>query len=201
MTIPDEDIEPEINKVSDEEEPQEKAPKFKFECQRTGDCCKRENIPVSVNDLQAWVSDQTILRVAYFIELVVEDDEPQLQLTKDDDGYCKLYHRDNKACSIQYNKPRYCKSYPLGYNGENYVIVNQECSGLGKGKMTKESLKDMREHALADHRARRLTADILPIFQGIFYRQLAEESKKFMDKLSPEEKEKFDDLLKKEKKE
>ena len=179
-------------------EEESRPPKFKFECQRTGDCCKREQVPVSVNDLQRWVSDQTIYRVAYSIDLVVEDDEFKLILARDDDGYCRLYHRDNKACSIHYNKPLYCSSYPLGYNGENYIIKSKECTGLGKGKMTKESLKEMRQLAYEDYQARRLTSDVLPVFQGIFYRRLAEESKKFMENLSPDDKEKFNNLFKKE---
>jgi len=175
-----------------------KPPKFRFECQRTGDCCKREKILISFADLQRWVSDQTIFRVGHLINTGVEDDEFQLFITKDDDGYCQLYHRDNKACTIHYNKPLYCKSYPLGYNGENFVLKSKECTGVGKGSLTKEELKQIRDDAFLDYESRKMTSLVFPVLQGIFFRQLAEESKKFMEALSPEDKEKMEKLLKKE---
>ena len=178
-------------------EEDKRPPKFKFECQRTGECCKRETVPINLNDIQRWVKDQTIMRVAYYIKFGQDGDELQLQLAKDDDGYCMLYHRDNKACTIQYNKPLYCKSYPLGYNGENYVVRSKECTGLGKGTLSKEDLKEMRNTAKEEYNCSRKLVDVLPVLYGIFYKQLAEESRNFMSQLSPEEKEKFDKLLKK----
>ena len=182
---------------SESTEDSKKPPKFKFECQRTGDCCKRENVLIGFADLQKWVSDQTIFRIGHMITSKVDDDEFQLLLAKDDDGFCSLYHRDNKACTIHYNKPLFCKSYPLGFNGENYVLKSKECTGVGKGKMTKEDLKQMRDCAKEDHESRQMTALVFPVLQGIFFRQLAEESKKFMEALSPEDKEKMEKLLKK----
>lgn len=180
-----------------DESNENKPPKFKFECQRTGDCCKRETVQISFNDLQRWVLDQTIFRIMPLINVVVDDDEFKLTLMVDDDGYCSLYHRDNKACSIHYNKPLFCKSYPLGFNGENYIIKSNECTGLGKGKMTKESLKEMRDDAREDYMGRTLTSDVLPVLQGIFYKQMADESKKFMDALPEEDKEKLTKLFRK----
>ncbi|UCH88578.1 MAG: YkgJ family cysteine cluster protein [Thermoplasmata archaeon] len=179
------------------EESSEHPPKFKFECLRTGDCCKRETVPVSLNDLQRWVKDQTIFRVVHLLQIaVVDENEVQLQLVKNDDGYCSLYHRDNKACTIHYNKPLYCKSYPLGFNGEKYIIKSKECTGLGKGKMTKDQLKELRDVAFEDFVGRRQVIEVLPILQSIFFRQLSEESQRIMDKLSPEEKEKIDEMFK-----
>ena len=175
----------------------EKPPKFKFECQRTGDCCRRENIAVNFSDLQRWISDQTIFRVIHYLKISLDGEVLQLQLTKSDDGYCNLYHRDNKACSIHYNKPLFCKSYPLGFNGENYIIKSRECTGLDKGTMTHETLKEMRNDAFEDFVGRRQTSELLPILQSIFFTQLAEESRRLMDELSPEEKEKVEKMLNK----
>jgi hypothetical protein len=132
------------------------------------------------------------------ISTAAEDDEFQLLLAKDEDGYCSLYHRDNKACTIPYNKPLYCKSYPLGFNGENYVLKSKECTGVGKGKLSKDELKQMRDDAKKDYEDRLMTAQVFPVLQGIFFKQLAEESRKFMENLSPEDKEKMEGLLKKE---
>jgi Fe-S-cluster containining protein len=187
----DKNIQEEKNKTAPD-----RPPKFKFECQRTGDCCKREKVPISFSDIQHWVSDQTIFRVAPYINIAVENDEFQLQLAKDDDGYCKLYHRDNKACTIHFNKPLYCKSYPLGYNGENYIVQSKECTGLGKGKMGKDQLKEMRDDAREDYEGLRQTSKVLPVIQGIFYRQMMEESQKFMENLTPEDKKKMEDMMK-----
>jgi Fe-S-cluster containining protein len=180
---------------------EEHPPKFLFECQRTGDCCKREQIPISFNDLHGWVRDQTIFRVIHFFSLAVVNESLEIHLTKDDDGYCSLYHRDNKACTIHYNKPLYCSSYPLGFNGNNYVIKSNECTGIGKGKLSKEDLMTMRDLAFEDFVGRRQTSEVLPAIQSILFKQLTEESKRIMEDLPEEEKQRLTEMISKSKEE
>ena len=158
-------------------------PKFKFECIRCGECCKIETVPVYITDLENWVKDQTIFRVLHLLDLEVSEEVTRVILRKDEDGYCKLYHRDNKACSINYNKPLYCKSYPLGYNGSNYVVKNKECPGLKAEKMSPEDLQVMRDDAFADFIAARQVKQVLPLLQTIFYNKLLEESQKAMERM------------------
>jgi Fe-S-cluster containining protein len=188
-------------KIEKDAKDNEPPPKFLFECQRTGDCCKREQIPISFNDLHGWVRDQTIFRVIHFLSLAVVNESLEIHLTKDDDGYCSLYHRDNKACSIHYNKPLYCSSYPLGFNGNNYVIKSKECTGLGKGKLSKEDLMTMRDLAFEDFVGRRQTSEVLPAIQSILFKQLTEESKRIMEDLPEEEKQRLTEMISKSKEE
>ncbi|MCK5561294.1 MAG: YkgJ family cysteine cluster protein [Thermoplasmata archaeon] len=159
------------------------APKFKFECTRCGECCKTETVPVYICDLERWVTDQTIFRVLHVLDLEITGDSARLFLKKDEDGYCKLYHRDNKACTIQDNKPLFCKSYPLGYNGTNYVLRSKDCPGLKAESMDKELLTEMRDLAFEDFIAERQVTNVMPILQSIFYNKLIEESQKAMDKV------------------
>jgi Fe-S-cluster containining protein len=172
-----------MTEAANDEQPQETPPKFKFECTRCGECCKIETVPVYISDLENWVKDQTIFRVLHVLDLEVSEEQTRIILKKDEDGYCKLYHRDNKACSINYNKPLYCKSYPLGYNGSNYIVKNKECPGLKAEKMSPESLREMRDDAFADYIAARQVKQVLPLLQTIFYNKLLEESQKAMERM------------------
>ena len=170
-----------------QDEPDKSPPKFKFECIRCGECCKIETVPVYISDLENWVKDQTIFRVLHVLDLEVSEDLTRIVLKKDEDGYCKLYHRDNKACTINYNKPLYCKSYPLGYNGDNYMVKNKECPGLKAEKMSQEDLQAMRDEAFADFIAGRQVKQVLPLLQTIFYNKLLEESQKAMERMQEPE--------------
>ncbi len=176
-----------MSETPEAESQQESAPKFKFECTRCGDCCKTETIPVYICDLEHWGADKTIFRVLHMLDLEITSDSARLFIKKDEDGYCKLYHRDNKACTIQNNKPLFCRSYPLGYNGTNYVAKNKDCPGLQAESMDKEILTEMRDLAFEDFIAMRQVTNVMPVLQSIFYNKLLEESQKAMDKVEKEQ--------------
>ena len=118
-----------ISKNIDEDhrETDKRPPKFKFECQKCGRCCKDETIYITITDLDRWVADNSIYRVIHLLNLDESTGELKVVLKKDDDGFCNLYHRDNKTCTIYYSRPLTCRAYPLGFNGKNYILRSKNC--------------------------------------------------------------------------
>ena len=48
---------------------------------------------------------------------------PQLVLeTKEGEEGCPMYDSDNKNCQVHHDMPLNCQAYPLGYNGEKYLV-------------------------------------------------------------------------------
>ncbi len=158
-------------------------PKFKFVCQNCGKCCETETILVSISDLERWVNDQTIFRVMHKLELQEIEENYKLVLIKDDDGKCNLYHRDNKMCMIYDSRPVMCRSYPLGFNGQEYFVKNNECKGLNKEDMTKEQLDTIRNHAFEEHIAHRQMDSVFPLLYSLIFNKLIKDSQAFMNKL------------------
>jgi Fe-S-cluster containining protein len=165
----------------------ERPPRFKFECQLCGKCCKTETVYITISDLDRWIKDNTIYRVMHLLDLEESEGRIRIYLRKDDDGKCSLYHRDNKQCTFYESRPLACRSFPLGYNGENYFLKSKNCKGLNKGKITKEELENIRNNAFEEHIASRLTDRVIPMLRGIFINKLLEQSQQFIDKLSEEQ--------------
>ena len=167
-----------------QKEQKERRTKFNFKCQLCGKCCETIKVNITITDLDRWVVDNTIYRVFHLLTLDEGEGGPSMVLKKDDDGFCTLYHRDNKKCSIYESRPLICQAYPLGFNGENYHLISTDCIGLNKGKMTKEQLEKIRNHAFDEYIAIRLSERVLSILHQIFVAKLIEQSRAFMDKLS-----------------
>jgi Fe-S-cluster containining protein len=177
--------------------------KYVFECQKCGECCEsRESIVVSLEDLKRWNKDMTLPSLFPFLTLeLLDNDSLQLSLKKPDpeDGKpqngCPLYDETNKICNIYFSMPLFCSSYPLGYDGKHFFIKDGSCPGLGKGKMTPESLKSAREVAISDFEARVSTTMLLPLIQGLSLKFALDQSRKEMEKLTPEQKEKLSEVF------
>jgi Fe-S-cluster containining protein len=170
------------DKVTEESE-KNKPPKFKFVCQKCGVCCETEKILITLSDLERWLSDNTIYRVMHLLQMVEDNGSYLIVLKKDDDGFCNLYHRDDKTCTIYETRPLSCQAFPLGYNGEHYVLRSNECIGLGQDGITKEQLKSIREAAYDGFNGLGQTKGLLPLLYGIIFNKLIEDSKVFMDKI------------------
>ncbi len=91
--------------------------------------------------------------------------------------------------------PLFCKSFPLGYDGEHYILKDKKCPGLGNGKMSEEGLKEARNTAKKDFEARAKTALLLPVVHGLAMKFILEQSKKRIDSLSDEQKKELDEIL------
>jgi Fe-S-cluster containining protein len=191
---------PEDKDAREEERSQSK---YVFECQKCGTCCeKMEYVVVSWDDLKRWNHDMTLPSLYPFLSLeLLDNDSLQLSLRKpeseegDQSMSCPLYDEENKICNIYFSMPLFCSSYPLGFDGKNYFIKDSSCPGIGKGKMTPESLKTAREKARLDFEARVSTTLLLPLIQGLTLKFALDQSRKEMEKLTPEQKEKLSEVF------
>lgn len=176
-----------------------KKPKFVFECQRTGNCCElRGNIEVFIEDLTRWGEQSSFEKIVSELDITYLPNGMPLSLIikkKEIHGKIVCPFLEDKNCSIYGTRPISCVGYPLGYNGENYILLDKECPGINKGTMKKELLSDMRDAAKRSYESRRQTISVLPFIQAVVVKKMVEESEKMMEKLSKEEKEDIDKML------
>ncbi len=177
-------------------------PKFVFECLENQcpdrKCCKRSPVMIYFEDIRRWITDQTINVVFPSIELTVDPTMryPMLVLKKyPDETLCAMFNKETNSCNIYYSKPISCSAFPLGYNGNNYFVINKECSGLGKGDMTKESLKEMRNRAKLEFECRTRTTASLPLLQMLIMQFFEKQSREAMASLSDEDRKKLEEIL------
>ncbi len=177
--------------------------KYVFECQRCGQCCeKKELIVVSMEDLRRWNEDVTLPSLYQFLSIEIKDnDYVQISLKKPEikEGNpnlgCPMYDSENKICNIYFSMPYYCKSFPLGYDGDKYFLKDSSCLGIGKGNMNEKTLKEARKAAKSDFEERVTTALLLPVINGLALKFLMDESRKQMENLTKEQKDKLNDIL------
>jgi Fe-S-cluster containining protein len=188
-------------------EQKETQSRYVFECQKCGECCKkRDSIVISLADLSRWNRDLTLPSLYPYLTIeMVNNSSIQILLKKTESEDeksqkgCPLYDDNNKICNIYFSKPLFCSSFPLGFDGKNFFIKDKNCPGIGKGKMTDDTLKKAREMAKEDFEARVDTSMLLPIIHGLTLGLILDQSKKRIDELSPEQKEKLTKMFAKDK--
>ncbi len=170
-----------------------KIPKFVFNCQRSGRCCEaRDSIDVFIDDIERWWADGNFARIYPELQIVTDNGPPiRMQIQKED--ACPFL--DDKNCSIYDTRPISCRAFPLGFNGKNFTLVDEECPGVGKGKMTPEALGDIRSVAKVEYQARIRTRTILPALQAIILKETMKQSEEALSKLSDEERDKLKKIL------
>jgi Fe-S-cluster containining protein len=185
-------------------EKKEKSPgKYVFECQKCGECCeKKDSVIVSMADLQRWSEDVTLPSLFQYLTLEVKDgDYVQISLMNaeseegESESGCVMYDKENKICNIYFSMPLYCKSFPLGYDGDKYFLKDASCPGIGKGVMSEKSLGEARKIAKDDFEARVSTALLLPVIHGLTFKFIMEQSKKHIENLTENQKEKLRGVL------
>ncbi len=164
-------------------------PKFVFNCKRTGKCCKaRDSIDVHINDIERWWMDGSFARIYPELQIVMGNGIPiRLQIQKE--GPCPFL--EGKDCSIYDARPTSCRAFPLGFSGKNFVLADEECPGVGKGKMTAERLEEIRSAAKDEYHARIRTSTILPALHAIIMKDTMKQSEEALGKLSDEDREKL----------
>ncbi len=183
------------------------APKFVFECLEGScpdrKCCNRSPVMIYFEDVKRWITDQSINTVYPNIEFTMTGGFPMMVLRKyPNETLCAMFNKETNTCNIYYSKPLNCATYPLGFNGNNFYMMNKECSGIGKGSMTKEALKEMRKQAKLDFECRTRTSSTLPMLQMLFLQFFQKQSQAAMESMSEEDRKKLvDEMLKKEIKE
>ena len=181
------------------------APKFVFECLEGNcpdrKCCNRSPVLVYFEDLRRWITDQSINVVYPNLEFTIEGGYPIIALRKyPNETLCALFNKETKNCNIYFSKPISCSTYPLGFNGNSFFVINKECPGIGQGAMTAESLKEMRSQAKLDYECRTRTTSSLPMLQMLFLQFFQKQSQEAMGSLSEEDRKKIEEILAKEQK-
>ncbi|HUY00640.1 MAG TPA: YkgJ family cysteine cluster protein [Candidatus Deferrimicrobium sp.] len=179
-------------------------PKFVFECLEgecpDRKCCNRSPVLIYFEDLKRWTLDHTMNIVFSNLEFTIQEDTPYpiIILKKyPNETLCTMFNKETKTCNIYYSKPISCAAYPLGFNGNAFYIVNKECSGLGKGSMTKEALKEMRDRAQLEHECKTKTIASLPLLQMLFLQFFQKQSQQAMESLSEEDRKRIEEILEK----
>ncbi len=165
------------------------APKFVFNCKRTGRCCEsRDSIDVSIDDIERWWNDGNFAKI--FSELqVVTAGGPPIKMRIKKEAPCPFL--ENERCTIYETRPLSCQAFPLGYNGKNFTLVDEECPGIGEGEMTAEALEEIRNSAKDEYDARIRTATLLPALHAIILTDTMKASEEAMSKLTDEDREKL----------
>lgn len=181
------------------------APKFIFECLEENchsrKCCNRDPVMVYIEDIKRWTMDQTLNIVFANLEYSPEARFPMIILKKyPNETLCAMFNKETNKCNIYYSKPISCSTYPLGFNGNSFFVINKECDGLDQGSMTKESLKEIRDRAKLDFECRTQTSATLPLLNLLFMQFMQKQSQEALGNLSEEDKKKLEEILSKERK-
>ena len=212
------------------DETKEKKPKakFTFKCTRCDNCCSaRGPIPVTLWDLEMWARNGVVANFMPYldiynkpdggIDLILKPLAPppkegeEEKTTKDPfttlpieellDVKCPLYNKDDKKCLIYENRPLSCRTYPLEYDGKNFIVVDADCPGLGEEGMTTEELKEMREIAKTMHYELTRMRIALPVLNQLISQKimmdLMKQNMEAMSKMSDDDRAKLDEIFKK----
>ncbi|MFX1326092.1 MAG: YkgJ family cysteine cluster protein [Promethearchaeota archaeon] len=230
--IPDKEEEKTIEDTEDkepEDQAEETKTKFTFVCTRCDDCClARGPIPITFWDLEMWARNGVVANFMPYLDVyqkpdggldlvlkplapVSEEKEPpkdpfvttpieELLTVK-----CPLYNQTDKKCLVYDNRPLSCRTYPLEFDGKNFIVVDADCPGIGEEGMTKEDLMEMRDTAKNMHYELTRMRIALPVLNQIvssnFMRMLMKQQMEAMSKMSDEDKEKLDEIFKKQEQE
>lgn len=108
---------------------------------------------------------------------------------------CVFYNEGANACEIRYSRPISCRTYPLEYNGEKYVLSSKDCPGVGQGEVSKEALQEARSLAEQEFNERIETISSLPVIYTIIMNQMLKQSAEAMQNLSEKDRMKMDEIL------
>ncbi len=185
--------------------------KYSFQCLEqqcdTKACHIRPNIRVTIGDLARWTTQGYLMNILPGIDLGVpqaEDEwfylEAHRKPLKSDaeTTACIFYNEEANGCEIRYSRPISCRTYPLAYDGEKFYVLTKDCPGVGKGEISKEALKDLRDLAEQDYRERMETDSALPAIYSVFMAQMVRQSAQAMSRMSEEDRKKMEELLSKE---
>ncbi len=221
---------PEVSEEKIEEDTEKEKPKakFTFKCTRCDDCClARGPIPITFWDLEMWARNGVVANFLPYLDIYNKPDggidlmlKPlpptpeegeEKKEPKDPFGAvpieelltvkCPLYNKDDKKCLVYDNRPLSCRTYPLEFDGKNFIVVDADCPGVGEEGMTPEELKEMREIAKTMHYELTRMRIALPVLNQMISQKimmdLMRQNMEAMSKMSDDDKAKLDEIFKK----
>ncbi len=108
---------------------------------------------------------------------------------------CIFYNEGANSCEIRYSRPISCRTYPLEYTGEKFILSSKDCPGVGQGEVNKETLQEARSLAEQEFNERIETISSLPVVYTIIMNQMLRQSAESMQNLSEEDRKKMDEIL------
>lgn len=184
--------------------------KYSFKCleqncpQRV--CCTRPHVNVTFGDLSRWTTQNYLNHILHGITMNIEAaEEKGITLgtlrkplsENSEQTACIFYDEEANACRIRFSRPISCRTFPLEHNGEKFYVTNKDCSGIGKGEVTKEALKEAKELAEKEYEERVRTATALPAIYSVVMGQMLRQSAEAMKDLSEDDRKKLDEIMSK----
>jgi Fe-S-cluster containining protein len=202
--------------------------KFTFKCTKCDACClARGPIPITFWDLEMWARNGVVANFMPYldiynkpdggIDLILKPLPPpkeegeETEEPKDPFGTvpieelltvkCPLYNKDDNKCLVYDNRPLSCRTYPLEFDGKNFIVVDADCPGIGEEGMTKEELAEMRKIAKNMHYELTRMRIALPVLNQLISQKimmdLMRQNMAAMSKMSEEDRAKLDEIFKK----
>ncbi len=184
--------------------------KYNFKCLgqecETQACHTRSQVRVTIGDLSRWTSQNQLNYVLGGVGIFPDTDDnkmltmaifPKPSKSDPEKKGCMFYNEESKSCNIAYFKPISCRTYPLEYDGSKYYVSDKNCPGVGKGEVTKESLKEAKELAEQDYNERMTTRHVLPAFYNVIMNMIALQNQVAMGALSEEDRQALEKIMEK----
>ncbi|MFW9973255.1 MAG: YkgJ family cysteine cluster protein [Candidatus Odinarchaeota archaeon] len=220
----------EETKANNEEDVEKEKPKakFTFNCTRNDSCClSRGPIPITLWDLEMWARNGVVANFMPYLDTYSKPDggidlilkplpppqkeDEEKKETTDPFGTvpieellnvkCPMYNKDDKKCLVYENRPLSCRTYPLEFDGKNYIVVDADCPGVGNGEMSTDELKEMRDTAKTMHYELTRMRIALPVLNQMITQKimmdLMRQNIEAMSKMSDEDRAKLDEIFKK----
>ena len=108
---------------------------------------------------------------------------------------CVFFVEDANACAIRFSRPISCRTFPLEFDGQKFYVTDRSCSGIGKGEVTKEALKEVRDISEQEYKERIDTRTALPGVYTIIISQLMQQSSEAMKDLSDDDRKKMETIM------
>ena len=184
--------------------------KYSFSCleqdcpQRV--CCTRAHVSVTVSDISRWTEQEYLPHIVSGLALIApegEEDPITIEtlrhpLKRDAQSTaCIFYHEESNACSVRYSRPISCRAFPLEYDGTKFRVADKACSGVGKGEVQKDSLREARETAEQEFKERNETERALPGLYAVLMDHMLRQTAEAMKNLTEEDRKQLDEIMSK----
>jgi Fe-S-cluster containining protein len=110
-------------------------------CLRCGVCCKETEMLLSAEDIEQ------LEKKGYDRDFFVHFDSEGYATLRNYNGYCIFYDAEKKRCKVRAHRPSGCRIYPVIYDEEKGIVVDNICPASGtvtekqKAKKGKKVLK------------------------------------------------------------
>jgi Fe-S-cluster containining protein len=120
-------------------------------CSNCGICCTQTEMLLSNRDIRR------LEKKGYIKTNFVRYDKQGYAQLKNRDGFCVFYDRQNQLCSVYADRPTGCQIYPVIFDEEKGVVLDEICQSratitlkekIAKGKCVIKLLKRIDKEAL-----------------------------------------------------